>query len=116
MKDFNKCPQCGTLGTRRWQCDCGYGAEPVPTPQIEQPKPVTPTPSSPMRRIMALMLIIPVALLVVAVVKWEVLELGRFTPPFPDIVNKILVGGVALTLLVVANVLWTSSTNTSPKR
>jgi hypothetical protein len=58
------------------------------------------------KKIVALLLVAPVALLGVAVIKYDQLGLNKYLGFAPDLVVQIILGTVGFALLGLANFLW----------
>jgi hypothetical protein len=58
------------------------------------------------KKVVALLLAIPIACLAVAVVKWNALGLDRILSFLPTLVGQIIAGTMCVALLGLANVLW----------
>ncbi len=58
------------------------------------------------RKIVALLLVAPVAVLGVAVLKYDQLGLNKYLGFAPDLVVQIILGAVGFSLLALANYLW----------
>src|SRR5207249_4430911 len=95
VKAFNKCPQCGLFEDLRTKCSCGYDATTAVAPgATAKPRLV--------KRVIAVLLVIPIAVCTVVVIKSQDFGIG--------LVPAILVGAVGFGLLGLANYLWTGKT------
>ena len=75
LSAFSKCPKCGLLADKRTSCTCGHVAPPAPsapTPSKPRTMAAPPSPSKPglLKRAVAVLLVVPIAFCLVAVVKW----------------------------------------------
>ncbi len=113
MTSFSKCPQCGLFEDRRTRCRCGYvapGDSPASTPPDAVPPPPPTAKPGLLRRVLAVLLVVPIAGCLVLATKWQDLGLGRPFEVLPELVGQILVAMVGFALLGLANYLWTGKT------
>jgi hypothetical protein len=107
MTAFSKCLRCGLFADKRTSRTCGYVAPMDPT-TLTVPKPQAPAPPSASKpslakRVVAVLLVVPIALCFVTVVKSQYFGLGW--------ASSILIGSVGFGLLGLANHLWAGNTN-----
>ncbi len=103
MEPFDKCPRCGLLSSWRVTCSCGYmasHAQPATTEPATKP--------STIMRVIAVLLVAPVAVCAIAVLQWS--KGNEFLGVLGGIVPSIIVGAVGFGLLGLANYLWTGKT------